>query len=150
MMPLVKTVLFVCTGNTCRSPMAEAIARQYFAVQGQDVFVASAGVMALQGMPTSARTLETLRSMGIEHEGRSTPLTADMIRKADLVFCMTSGHADAAADLVKGDTEAAARIVLMREDGEMPDPIGMGQDTYDELGRTLAELIPARLETLLD
>ena len=77
------TILFVCTGNTCRSPMAEAIARSV--LDDSEIFVASAGVAAMDGAPTSEETLRALEAIGIEYEGRSTPLSADMIRKADLV-----------------------------------------------------------------
>ena len=74
----VYTILFVCTGNTCRSPMAEAIARSL--LDDSDVFVASAGVAAMDGAPTSPETVRALASMDIEFQGHSTPLSPEMIR----------------------------------------------------------------------
>lgn len=144
-----RTILFICTGNTCRSPLAEGIARRHLADRGADVFVASAGVAAIDGCSTSPETVKALESLGVEFEGCSTPLTPEMIRKASHVLCMTSSHAAAARALVAGDEEAMARIEPLDPDGELPDPIGQGQPVYDALAARLLELIPDRLDTLL-
>ncbi len=144
-----QTILFICTGNTCRSPMAEGIARQHLVDRGSDVFVASAGVAAFDGGSPSFETIAALESLGIQYEGCSTPLTGEMIRKASHVLCMTASHAAAARAMVADDAEAAARIELLDPDGDLPDPIGQGQHVYDALAARLMELIPDRLDTLL-
>ena len=93
-----RTVLFVCTGNTCRSPMAEGIARGLYGqgalpgVQGE-LFVASAGVFAAEGSPVSQETVQALDRRGLRvDDGRSRPLNRVMIDGADLVLGMTASH----------------------------------------------------------
>lgn len=144
-----KTILFICTGNTCRSPMAEAICRHVMADR-DDLFVASAGVAAFEGALPSMETMETLDRMGISHEGLSSCLTAEMIRKASLVLGMTNSHVRAARALVETDPDASNHIQPLDPKGELPDPMGMGQSAYDLLGERLMTLIPERLEALMN
>ena len=133
--------------------MAEAIARNQLdkGLLGPDadVFVASAGIGASDGAPPTPETLGTLRQMGIEYSGRSKRLTEQMVRKADLIFCMTAGQQSAAHELVADSPAEAEKIVLLDPDGDIEDPIGMGQDAYDALGRRMAKLIPQRLKDIL-
>ena len=150
-----KTVLFVCSGNTCRSPMAEAVARDWVEKQreaghlSEDVLVASAGTFAADGsMPTREAEI-ALRNAGIDHNGRSKGLTAEMIVNAALILCMTDGHRHAVHAILdaEGQTDAASDpiIELLDPQRDIADPIGMPQDIYDDVLHTFMELIPERL-----
>lgn len=152
-MPAPRTILFVCAGNTCRSPMAEAIAQYWIDrdILPQDTryLAVSAGVSAAGDAPVTPETLAVLESLGIDHDGRSKPLTAEMIRNAKVVLCMTRRQAEAARLLVADEPEHVAKIHVLDPDEEVEDPIGQGQNAYDALAKRFMELIPRRLKEVL-
>jgi protein-tyrosine-phosphatase len=138
--------------------MAEAIGQrwldeQHAAGRTEDRDLAtSAGVSAGQDVVVSPETLVALEQLGISFDGRSKPLSAEMIRQADLVLAMTRSHLRAAESMLDGEADAAHRAKLQPLDpsGDIEDPIGLGQEAYDDLARRFVELIPARLDELLD
>jgi protein-tyrosine-phosphatase len=149
----VRTVLFICTGNTCRSPMAEGIARDLLetgqvAGHGREVFVASAGLAAWDGSPPSRETLSTLERLGIDFDGHAKRLTPEMVRKADLILGMTRAHVMGARSLVAGEPHAD-KVQVLDPGGDLDDPIGQGQEAYDALAERLQRVLPARLKELL-
>ncbi|MBI5687428.1 MAG: ribose 5-phosphate isomerase B [Verrucomicrobia bacterium] len=145
-----KTILFVCTGNICRSPMAEAWARRSLAGRA-DVRVMSAGVGAPDGQPASANAVEAMAQVGVDlSKFRSQHLTAELARQADYIFGMTQGHVDS---IILAYPEVAERVFLMREFMEnlppsrrdIPDPIGMPLNSYLETRAAIMEAMPSVL-----
>src|SRR6185436_8046627 len=130
-----KTILFVCTGNICRSPMAEGLFRH--AVRGRREYrVLSAGVGAIDGQPPSPHATRALKELGVDiSRQRSRMLTADLVRQADYIFGMTHGHVDAITLLYP---QAAEKTFLLREfdetldifEKDISDPIGGSYEVY--------------------
>ncbi len=145
-----KTILFICTGNICRSPMAQGLFRH--ATRGRDDFRAvSAGVGAMDGQPPSANAVRAMRDLGEDISGiRSQMLTAELVRRADYVFGMTRGHVDAVLLL---HPQAAEKTFLLREfdetlapyEKDIPDPIGGSLEVYrscrDQIEQGIASML---------
>ncbi len=148
---LERTLLFVCTGNTCRSPMAEAIAASLIEDRGDTgtLHTASAGISATPGEPVSREVEGALDSVGVPLSGGRTGsrgLTARIIEDADAVYVMTRAHRQAVVGM---SPRSAAKVHVLDPGGaDVPDPIGQGSDVYSATARRLKELIAARLEEL--
>ncbi len=126
-----KKLLFVCTGNTCRSPMAAALWRK---MGGE---AASAGLSAPSGAPASDNALEVMAAEGIDlSPHRSRPVTEDLVLRADLVYGMTEAHA---LRLQARFPAYADRVRAMPV--EVPDPYGGSPEDYRSAARRIREAL---------
>jgi glycine hydroxymethyltransferase len=146
----VKSVLFVCTGNICRSPIAEGLFRRLLGNR-KDIEVASAGVHAVRGQPPSLYAVQVCEEEGVDISGlRSQPLTAALIDQATHIFVMTGAHLETIQMLFP---DGAEKSFLLREFEEpdttvwrdVPDPIGLGRDVYEVCARTIKNALPSVL-----
>lgn len=147
-----KTIVFVCTANMCRSPMAEALCKQLLAqrlgcpmskLPDRGIEVLSAGVYAMADGPASEGAVQAIREMGLDLSGhRTRPLTPGLLDDADVVIVMTQSHADSICELFP---EAEAKIRLLDPAGaDLEDPVGGSPETFRQcaaaISRHLKEL----------
>ena len=146
------SILFICSGNTCRSPMAEAITTSWLSKRFDTTQfkVTSTGTHAKADNPVSPEAIIALAKHNIPHKGKSKRLTVELIQEHDLIFVMTKEHLKHTQEMiVKNKTEKPQIVMALHPDSDIPDPLGKGQQPYDELAGEFMELIPLRLKPFL-
>ena len=148
-------ILFVCSGNTCRSPMAEYALRMLLEKErpGQ-AEVVSAGTLGLRNQPATLYAQEAARIWDLDlSPHRSQGLTDELISQADLIFAMTPEHY---REIVKLVQDASARTYLLKSfpegspDGEpVSDPIGMDLEYYNEVFLEIGEYLGKHLPEII-
>jgi protein-tyrosine phosphatase len=140
-------IVFVCTGNTCRSPMAEALCRKLLAdrlhctpseLPERGFLILSAGIAALPGDPASPEAVEVMTELGAElKDHTSRPLSSDMVWQADYLITMTRAHQVAMAS--RFAPYMAETRLLDPAGGDVADPVGAEREVYRDCARQIRE-----------
>ncbi|MDT4953629.1 MAG: hypothetical protein QOJ02_1767 [Acidobacteriota bacterium] len=145
--------LFVCSGNTCRSPMAAAIGNAEIAARLRIPFdtldkaraqAFSAGVSARTGAPMTPEAQQVLRSMNVPvlpHAARN--LTVELAHQVEIIFCMTRAHQEAVIDMIPS---VAGKTHCLDPEADIEDPIGSGLEAYLKCASHIHRLISWRLD----
>ena len=149
-------VLLVCTGNTCRSPMAEVICRDQIAkklgcpaeeLEDRGVMVMSAGIAAMPGGRPSPEAVEVMSTLNLVLDGHvAQPLSERLARYADIILTMTNGHRHAIVSQWPDLTERVE--VLSVDNGDISDPIGGSLEVYRECAKQIETHLKQRIESM--
>jgi protein-tyrosine-phosphatase len=146
-------VLFVCTANICRSPMAAKLFLHALKAEPapyRDLQVLSAGVSAYRGDTASPHSIAALKKVGIScDDHRSQPLSQEMLDDAIAVFCMTESHRsmiDLHYEVAQDKVHLMRQFMADNREPEIPDPYGMSLPLYESCRDSMVEAIPSVLE----
>jgi protein-tyrosine-phosphatase len=133
-----KEILFVCTGNTCRSAMAEAIFNSMAAKRSLPAHASSCGLAAFPGDAAAPEAVAAAAEFGADLAAhRARRLNPHILELADRVYCMTRAH----LNLLKATYPEHSEKASLLDEADIPDPWGADAETYRRTAKTLARLI---------
>jgi tRNA threonylcarbamoyl adenosine modification protein (Sua5/YciO/YrdC/YwlC family) len=148
--------LFVCSGNTCRSPMAVGILRKYLAekcgcpldrVEEKGYKILSAGTMGIIGMPATIQAIAACEARGVDiTKHRSLALSRELIEQSDVIYAMSRFHLMQIVSMCPNATE---RCSLLAETVDIPDPIGQSMEVYENVASVIEKAVKKRIEELV-
>jgi len=163
---MIKTILFVCTGNTCRSAMAEGIFKKMLKERteyGSKFNILSAGISVLPGMSPTPEAIKVMTEQDIDISRHiATQVQEDLVKKADLILVMSNTHKDY---ITTKFTFAQDKIYLLKEfaqigkfkslqktdeNHEVVDPLGRSIEFYRIIARELKENLEKILDKILE
>ncbi len=129
-------ILFVCTGNTCRSPMAAALFNKLAVERDIEVRIESAGLFAEEGEGASVESVIAMKAYDIDLLGHHAQIiNSELIEKSDLILTMTAAHKMLLQQYASDKTYTLCEYVDL--DGDIPDPFGGDIEEYEECAKTL-------------
>ncbi len=135
-------ILFVCTGNTCRSAMAAAMLNDIAVKNDLNVLIDSAGVFAEVGGKAADEAIAAMERRGIDLSGhRTKPLTDELIDMADVILVMTEAHKQLVESVAKGKVHTL--LEYAGGEGDISDPYGGDAEEYE---RTASEIYDALVD----
>lgn len=142
-------ILFVCTGNTCRSPMAAAIMEKIAIENDIEVLIESAGLFANVGGTASDEAIEALDEMGIDLTFHQTkPITEELIEKSDLILTMTRAHKELLKPMAGNDVYTLKEYA--GSTGDISDPYGGDLEEYKETAQEIYDALVDVAEKIAD
>lgn len=133
-------ILFVCTGNTCRSPMAAYIMDKIAVENDLDVLIESAGIFAEPEQKASENAVLAMRDMGIDiSEHRTQPVTEELLKRADLILTMTEGQKMMIAQYAKDKVYTLLEYSGLK--GDISDPYGGDLEEYKETAQEIYDAL---------
>lgn len=129
-------ILFVCTGNTCRSPMAAGLMNKIAIEEDLDVRIESAGLFAAEGSPASDEAIEAMKKYDVDlSDHRAKQITPELIEKSDVILTMTAAQKMLLSEVAGDKTYTLCEYA--GTEGDIADPFGGDLEEYEEVAQMI-------------